>query len=309
MVVAVFVALIAEVPVFCKNDCSVHLDGIKRQRVYVDLRDPFELTVYNQQTVNALEVSIANPIGVGQGHYHAQALDDTTLNLKNIPDPRISFDPFNHIARVVLQKGVLDVTANSPHAISFNKGINENQTHNASNLMITFGTRYEPSVMELLRMPMTQFYLHGSYWSDTSYWYVFAITTGVLALVYAVFSRARPWQYLLLMSMAAFTAVFATQLHQTVLVWLRVETLTPDIARGLFGNAFGANAFPVFFAMFFMHSGKLRPKPWGVLAIVVGLSSFLLVGAGWFVGAGCLTLSGLLCLMDRVALSTISVIK
>lgn len=306
MAVALFVgALIAEVPLFCKKDCSVHLDGIRRQRVYVDLRDPLELTVYNKQTVNALEVFIANPIGVDIGHYHTQSLDRLTLN--NIPNPTISFDPFNHIALLVLQKGLLDITANSPHVIGLN--VDTNQTHNASNLMISFGTRYEPSFMELLRMPMTQFYLHGSYWSDTSYWYVFAITTGVLALVYGIFSRARPWQYILLMSMAAFTAVFAAQLHQTLLVWLRIETLTPDIARGLFGNAFGANSFPVFFAMFFMHTGKQRPKPWGVLAIVIGLGSFLLVGAGWFVGAACLTLSGLLCLMDRVALSTISVIK
>lgn len=313
MIVALFVgALIGEVPLFCKEDCSVHLDGIRRQRVYLSLEKPLSLSIYNTETIEKLDIAIATPVGGQSGHYHTSSSSPEKLNLQTLPalpKPAILFDPFYHIAKTVLQQGSLQLAANVVHEIGFNRNQLSNETHNKTKLMVTLGTRYEPSFMELVSMPRTQFYLHGSYWSQTSYWYVYAITTGVLYILYGIFARARPWQYLALASMAAFTTVFATQFHQSLLVFFRVQELTPEISRGVFLNALLANMFPVLLTLFFMYYGKLRPKSWGVLASVLGLASFFFVGAGWFVGPACLTLGGLLCLMDRIALTTISVVK
>ena len=176
--------MMAEVPLFCTEDCTVHLDGLRRQRVYLDLQNPLELTIYNSKKVPKLPITIASRVGFNTGHYHTQAIDE--LAMTNV-EPVITYDPYYHIAKVIALEGYLyNLVPDAPYDIGLNT--NTSDLHNATTLLVTFGNRYEPSFLELLSIPRTQMYLHGSYWSDTSYWYIFAITTGVLGILYGLYT-------------------------------------------------------------------------------------------------------------------------
>lgn len=291
-----------EVPQFCNSDCNVYLAGLKRQRVYVRCDVPTKLTLYNEEEVAQLPVSVSVPVGL-EGHTHTMHTGNIQLEDS---DGTIAYDPYYHIAKSEVQKGyIMDMRNNREFVLNFGSNLG----HNATVFLVTLGTRYDPEVLELLGMPMTQFLLHGSYWSKTSHWYVFAITTGVLAVLYGLFSRVRIWQYALLLSIAAFVAVFAAQLHQILLIVINSNDYSDEFYQGLFANALAANLVPVLFAMVFMHTGKHRPKPWSALAAVVGIASLFMVGAGWYVGPACLFFAGVIRATDRLVLSTVSVVR
>lgn len=293
-----------EVPQFCSGKCDVFLTGLRRQRVYVKCDVETELTITNDQVVPKLPVTVAVPIGM-DGHAHTA--NTVNIKLDSVDDVLIKYDPYYHIAKAEVQRGTMEkpLEVNQQYKINFGGNLN----HNATVFLVTFGNKYEPEFMELATMPMTQFYLHGPYWSNTTKWYIFAITTGVLALLYGLFSRSRVWQYAALFSIASFVTVFAAQLHQIMLIAMISNNFGSDFLQGLFANALGANLFPTVFAMIFMYAGKSRPRPWGALAVVVGGGSLFLFGAGWYVGPICMVISGFLCITNRFALSTISVVK
>ena len=303
-VIAILLALgvQAEVPQFCSSDCNVYLSGIKRQRVYVRCDVPTKLTLYNSEEVVELPLSVSVPVGL-LGHTHT--MHTGNINLED-SDGTVTYDPYYHIAKSEVQKGyIMDMKNNREFVLNFGSNLG----HNATVFLVTLGTRYDPEVLELLGMPMTQFLLHGSYWSKTTHWYVFAITTGILSILYGLFSRVRIWQYVLLLSIAAFVAVFASQLHQILLIVITSNDYSDAFYQGLFVNALAANLFPVLFAMVFMYTGRHRPKPWSALAIVVGVASLFMVGAGWYVGPVCLFMSGVIRAADRLVLSTVSVVR
>lgn len=293
----------AEVPQFCADvNCKVYLQGLKRQRVYVQCDVPTQLMIYNSESVPELPVTIAVPVGV-QGHTHTVHTGNIALSSTESLD--VFYDPYYHIARTDVQEGIIqNMGSNEEFILNFGDNIG----HNASVFLITLGNRYEPTLFELVQMPSTQFRLHGQYWSRTSHWYVFALTTGLLALLYGAFSRARIWQYAALLSVGAFVAVFAAQLHQILLIVL-ASGQPSYFYQGLFANALAANLVPTLFALLFMHTAKTQPMPWSILALVVGAGSFFLLGAGWYVGPSLLVLAALIRLTDRFVLSTVAVVR
>ena len=174
-------------------------------------------------------------------------------------------------------------------------------------MKLVIGDDYHATALELISLPITLYHLHGSYWTNHLYFWVYAIIAGVLAIVSIITFALRMWQSILMLSVAAFATVFCEKTYQIARVvfaaelslWSDIRNLINELVYTLFVHAVCIELLPLIFALVYISRAHYRPTPWSIVGIIVCVGC-LFVGSGWYVGPGLIGLSSLIIFFSRV---------
>ena len=159
---------------------------------------------------------------------------------------------------------------------------------------------YTVTASELLRLPIVQFHLHGDFWNQQGFFWIFTIAAEAMAFVYILTARVQFWQLLVILGMGAFVAIAAENLYHTIEQTRSAKMSQSQLVFAYAGTAIGANLIPFVFCIAFLrYSRQKNPLVWSIVALLVAVGSVFLGAAGWYVGPGLLGLGAIVKVVQR----------
>lgn len=293
---------LADYPQFCTQSCTVSFYG-KQRRVYLHI--PYSGAGMSGEIlmppVSGGPVSIKAFVPLPYTYTTQFTLTSTSsisaTQVKTKPHFNSHFQTVEYPLADAAGNEVIATATMSVSTITIS-ATDSAYFRNGLNILFKMEGPHELSAMELVAMPIAQWNLHGQWWTQQMYFYVFVAVNVALAALYGVFTRCKLWQWSLVFSIAAFSTVAGENLYHAI-VAMRRGGSTGEHAYAIACVCLLANIVPALIAMLFMNYGKCRAVAWSVLAILFGTGFLFLAGAGWFVGCGLLIIGGLIRLTQR----------
>lgn len=166
------------------------------------------------------------------------------------------------------------------------------------NWMVTTGRQDSVTLRELFLYPMNLVLLHGYYWSNRLYDWIFFLLNACIIILYISSCRSKQSviSSLALYSFGAFTASFCAKLYHIIFVSVQeFDSLTLVFSICIVGLCF--DIFPSIFALIHFRFHKKHPLFLGVFNALISLV-FMFVGGGYYLGSVFLLLSSLFVLVD-----------
>lgn len=316
---------VADYPEFCENSlCSltIEVDSVPQRRLYVHIPyNPAHMTAeVHVRSKLSTAVAVGLPVQAylplrhaygsssegtfeleapalgGIAPFPALAVNETAnlypyypaaeFPLLNVSDPTLPSSTIGYVPSDD-QTYAWFVTVHRPS--DFKDGFN---------ILFKVGTPPRVTALQLVAMPIFQFKTHGYWWTQQQYFYIFAAVSASIAVIYATVARCRVWQWMLVLSCAAFVSTGETLFYHACISSIRGGD-TGQRVYAIACIAILANAIPATFALLFARYGASQPVTWSVLSVVVGTGFLFLAGAGWFVGPSLLVIAGLVRLLQR----------
>ena len=157
---------------------------------------------------------------------------------------------------------------------------------------VTVGTDEDWPIVQIILLPLTLLHLHGYYWTNQYYIWIFGAVTYSLTTIYVVLRRVRPWQFFIVYAMATFVACACDKIYHIIIT----QTRTPNTLNCVYAIlviTLCAEGLPFLYCVFFMYNGKCQPIRWSLLAMMIAAGFLFVFGSGCFFGIGFLFLGGL----------------
>lgn len=254
-----------EYPVFCKGSCTFSVDS--KRHVFVQV-EPSSEAVLSSKYNGGSEVFV--PFWA-----------DDSIEVQGLQPVNATsyYNPYWQISGY--QIGVVSDSS----TVRINNTGAQPQV-----LLLKVGTKYKTTLLEVIGLPIVMFHLHGDYWTDQPYFWIFVILSQTLALGYALVStRTFVYELLLLLAIGCFVSVGAEKLYHSLISLQYAQEAGLSVSDGtvayaIAGISVGAELVPLSFSVLFMWYARYRPQIWCIAGLLLSAGFVFLAGAGWFGG-------------------------
>ena len=185
---------------------------------------------------------------------------------------------FDHMFQIV-KYGVYKDTIESTTTISIitgNRTVRWSIEFNPNNRFIQW------SLYDLIRVPINMIHLHGSYWTNLFYDWIFFIVSFALStfIISSHPSLSNIVPSLCMYATAAFTATFTSKLYHIILASFRIQTIY--ITYGILVNGVVFELVPLIFILLFLKNTNF-PVILSLLLILIAIFG-VVAGTSYYVG-------------------------
>ena len=165
---------------------------------------------------------------------------------------------------------------------------------------ITTGKDNKLTVMELIKIPLTRFHIHGSFWNQRLYGWIFLIVTVVISLLYLSWLRATTMGFtLIILAVSVFVATCADKIYHIIVATQTIKIESLQLAYSICVVAFCFELLPIVACYIYVTLWKAKPR-FVLVILILFATGFMFLGSGYYVGIGLLYISAILLLLRLV---------
>jgi len=150
----------------------------------------------------------------------------------------------------------------------------------------------------MIMIPINMYYLHGSYWSNQFYDYVFFIVSFVIAILYlsSSFGYKRIISASAIYAIAAFSASFCAKIYHIILASFRINA--SELIFSILINGVVFELLPIAICILQLQFFVKKSYIQGLLSVVTG-GALLLCGSSYYIGPSFIIIAGSLTILKE----------
>ena len=153
------------------------------------------------------------------------------------------------------------------------------------------------SIHKLLIFPILLAHVHGSYWSDLYYFYIYFIVSGLMVLSYIVYKKPKHWRACLLMSLVFFVSNACDKLYHLIMASQDFHS-TRLIILSFCVSIMCVEGIPCAVVGIILQRGRNYPRKFKVALLFTCIGSVFAIGSGYYGGPALLLISLLLWILQ-----------